>query len=208
MRGRGAAQRDMQKVANSAKLPFWIRTRKEGSANSYPRPKDFHVQSIKIFLFHYAIVEFGAVAGISYLTSLIYSQVVWSDVTPDKAYVLSALLVAASVLVVSLGARHYVAFQTQPRQRVLWNAATAVGLTFSLFLSGLFLTKVTTDYSRATFLFQLITVSTAVLSIRALTHARVGAAIANDRVEARRALIVGNVEDYPAIARQLRAFRI
>jgi lipopolysaccharide/colanic/teichoic acid biosynthesis glycosyltransferase len=122
---------------------------------------------------------------------------------PDKAYALSAVLLAVGVLVVSLSSKHYVAFQTQPRQRVLWNATTAVGLTFSFFLSGLFLTKVTTDYSRATFFLQLLTVSAAVLSIRAMTHAKVRAGIANDSIKARRAVVVGDVERHHAIATQL-----
>ncbi len=195
----------MKKIASSAKSAFGAPAQQRASSVWSPTSKDSPTKSVSTFLSHYAIVEFIAVASISFLTSLIYGQVVWSGVTPNKAYAVSAVLLAIGVLVVSLTSKHYAAFQTQPRQRVLWNAATSVGLTFSFFLSGLFLMKVTTDYSRATFLFQLITVSTAVLSIRALTHARVRAAIANDRVEARRAVIVGDAEDHAAIARQLSA---
>jgi Undecaprenyl-phosphate glucose phosphotransferase len=115
----------------------------------------------------------------------------------------AALLLAAGTLIVSLGFKHYLSFQTQPRHRVLWNSMTSVLVTFSFFLSGLFLMKLATDYSRITFLFQLVNVSIAVMTFRMIAHSRLRLAIAEERVAARRAIIIGEAGDRALIETQL-----
>jgi len=195
----------MYKIARLSESPPYIYS--AGEPIIEPPPAGFQAgagKSVSVFLVRYAVLEFFAVAIVSYLTSLIYSEVAWSDwMAGQEAYLISAILLATGVLVVSLSSKHHAAFQTQPNHRVLWNALTTVALTFSFFLSGLFLLKVATDYSRATFLFQLFTVSAAVLGARVVAHARIRAAIANGRVEARRAIIIGAGEELAAVARQL-----
>ncbi len=160
-------------------------------------------KNIRVFLVRYVILELVAIASASYLTSLIYGEAPWAGWTAGRAYVVSAFLLAAGVLSISLGLKHFAAFQLQPVHRVLWNAATAVTIAFSLFLSGLFLLKVATDYSRGTFLLQLVVVSATALGVRALAHARTRAAIANDRAEARRAIVFGSQEASESVAKSL-----
>ena len=76
--------------------------------------------------------------------------------------------------------------------RFLWTGIGAVVLAFSFFLSALFLLKVTDEYSRATYFSQLVAVSLAILGARAMGHGAIRSAISAGRVEARRAILIGN----------------
>jgi Undecaprenyl-phosphate glucose phosphotransferase len=87
---------------------------------------------------------------------------------------------------------------------VLSNGAGAVALAFSFFLATLFLLKVTDDYSRAAFLMQWTAVAVAVLAMRAMLHARVRAAIASSRIEARRAIVIGDASRGDTVLWRLR----
>jgi hypothetical protein len=135
--------------------------------------------------------EFVLVAGTAYLASAIYNRIVLLRWPPTEEYVTAALFIAAAVMAVSLGFRHFAAFQAQPRHRILWNAAGAVALAFSFFLSALFLLKGAEGYSRGTFVFQFAAVGVALLTARALLEPRLGAAIAAGRLEARRGVLIG-----------------
>jgi Undecaprenyl-phosphate glucose phosphotransferase len=128
----------------------------------------------------------------AYATSLIYYVVVLDRWPPSKAYISSAVFIAGLVLLVSLGFRHYMMLQTQPLHHFLWSGLGAVALAFSFFLSTLFLLKATDDYSRATFFVQLVAVATVVLGARAVGYAAIRSAISAGRVEARRAVLIGN----------------
>ena len=150
-----------------------------------------------------AAVEFIGTATAAYATSLIYYAVAMKSWTPSQAYSWSALLIAGLVLLVSLGFRHYVQLQTQPVHRFLWTGIGAVALAFSFFLSTLFLLKATDDYSRATFLSQFLAVALTVLGLRAIGHAAIRSAIAAGRVEARRAVLIGNRAYYANIEDRL-----
>jgi Undecaprenyl-phosphate glucose phosphotransferase len=150
-----------------------------------------------------AAAEFVAIATAAYVISLIYYLVVFQSRTPSQDYIWSALFIAGLVLLVSLGFRHYVELQTQPRHRFLWSGLGAVALAFSFFLSTLFLLRATEDYSRATFFLQLLAVAITVLGVRAFGYAAIRSAIAAGRVEARRAVLIGNRGHYAGIEARL-----
>jgi Undecaprenyl-phosphate glucose phosphotransferase len=150
-----------------------------------------------------AAAEFFAVSIAAYVTALIYFRLTLFHWPPLESYIAAALFIAALVLLVSVGFRQYTKLQTQPRDRFLWNGVGAAALAFSFFLSTLFLLKVTEDYSRATFFFQLIAVAFAVLGMRALGHSMIRSAIASGRVKARRAIIFGDPSHYLEIAGRL-----
>jgi Undecaprenyl-phosphate glucose phosphotransferase len=154
------------------------------------------------FILCIAAVEFFVVTCISYLTNLFYGEIVWSHMKGRHA-LMWAIQIAACIIFVSTICKRYFAFHAQPRHRVVSNAVIDVALTFSFFLSALFLSRVTVDYSRATFIFQLIAVSASVVVIRVVAHARMRAAIDSDRVESRRAIVIGHSEKYGLVAKQL-----
>jgi Undecaprenyl-phosphate glucose phosphotransferase len=150
------------------------------------------LENLSRFLVWTAGVEFFVVASTAYGSSVAYSLAVRHIRPAAQAYAPSALAIAALILCVSLALRHYAALRTQPLHRLLSNGIVAAALAFALFLASLFLLKITDDYSRATFFIQWIAVAAAVLAMRAMTHARVQTAIADGRIEARRAVLIGD----------------
>jgi Undecaprenyl-phosphate glucose phosphotransferase len=161
-------------------------------------------ENLSHFLVRTAAAEFLVVALTAYAASLVYSFAAARSWSTAHGYLPSALSIAALILGVSLALRHYAALQTQPLHRFLWNGLGAVALAFSFFLAILFLLKVTDEYSRATFLMQWVAVAVAVLGMRAMLHAGVQAAIASGRLEARRAVLIGDARRHEAILRRLR----
>ena len=85
----------------------------------------------------------------------------------------------------------------------MWSGLGAVGLTFSLFVSLMFLLQVSEIYSRGTFFLQLITVAISVLTLRAISHTRIQSGIAGGRIEARRTVLIGNSAHCEPISEQL-----
>jgi Undecaprenyl-phosphate glucose phosphotransferase len=157
-----------------------------------PDQKTATVENLSTLVAKLAATEFAAVAATAYATSLAYFIVVLGGWPPNEAYISSALLIAGLVLLVSLSFRHYVSIQTHPLHRFLWSGIGAVALAFSFFLSILFLLKGTDDYSRVTFFVQLAAAATAVLTVRTFGYAAICSAISAGRVEARRAVLIGN----------------
>src|SRR5215475_607258 len=150
------------------------------------------------------IQEFLAVAGSAYLASVIYHQAVLMD-WPSSFYIAADLLLAVVVGAVALGFGHYKNIQSQPWHAFLWSGFGAVALAFSFLLSALFLLKVAEPYSRATFIFQFIMVEVAVLSARAFFHSRLQSSIASGLVNARRVVLIGDLENCAEFCGRLKA---
>ena len=162
------------------------------------------IENFSVLLFWIAAGEFVTVAVTAYVTALSYSYLVLQAWPPGATYISAALYIASLILLVSLASRHYVSLQTQPLHRFLWSGIGAVALAFSFFLSTLFLLKVTEEYSRATFFIQLCAVTLAVLGLRTMGHARIQAALASGRIEARRAVLIGGAARQPKVTKRLR----
>jgi Undecaprenyl-phosphate glucose phosphotransferase len=167
-------------------------------------PKPIVARHISSILLRMVAIEFLIVAGTAYLVSVAYYRLVLLLWPPAAEYIAAAFLIAALILFVSLGFHHFASMQTQPRHRFLWNGLGAVGLAFSFFLSVMFLLKISEGYSRGTFFVQLMAVAIAVLAVRAVSHARLQAGIAAGRVEARRAVLIGDAIHYRAVIDRLK----
>jgi Undecaprenyl-phosphate glucose phosphotransferase len=165
--------------------------------------KSIRLENLTVLVAKVAFAEFLAVSAAAYTTSLLYFLVVFQGLPPTAAYGSAALFIASLILLVSLGFRHYVMLQTQPRHRFLWSGFGAVALAFSFFLSTLFLLRATENYSRATFFIQLVAVAAAVLGVRAIGYSAIRTAIASGRVQARRIVLIGNKANYAVIKDQL-----
>lgn len=137
-------------------------------------------------------LEFLAVGLSAYAASFAYHYVASSSSPPTYHYVTAAIFIAAMVLVFSISFRHFEVLQTQPRHRFLWSGIGAVGLAFSLFLSTMFLLKISEDYSRGSFVFQVLTVGIAVLTTRAVAYSWLQTAIAKGLLAARRVVLIGD----------------
>jgi len=151
------------------------------------------------------IQEFIVVAGSASLASIIYHEAVLMEWPSAHRYVAAALLLAALVESIALGFGHYKNSQSQARHAFLWSGFGAVALAFSFLLSTLFLLKIAEPYSRATFVFQFVTVLVAVLSTRAFFYSQLQSSIAAGLVNAQRVVLIGDLDNCAKISARLKA---
>ena len=144
------------------------------------------------FLVKLGIGEFLLVGTAAYLGSVVYHRLLLLDWPDLQKYVPAAVLLAILVSLGSLEFRHFATIQVQLRHQFLWNVVGAVTLAFSFFLSIIFLLKTEDAYSRGSFLFQLATVGTVVLAMRATAHSRLRSVIAAGRIDPRRVVLIGD----------------
>jgi Undecaprenyl-phosphate glucose phosphotransferase len=149
-------------------------------------------------------IEFLAVAAACYLASVVYFELFLSEWPSTVQYVASAFFIAGLVLIASFAFKHYAGIQAQPRDRFMWSGLGVVVLAFSLFLSLLFVFKIADWYSRGTFFFQFFGAATAVLIVRTMIYSYLHRAITSGLVEARRALLIGDIEDCRGVLNNLR----
>src|SRR6266436_2954930 len=154
------------------------------------------------------ICEFFVVAGAAYLASVIYHEAVMGELQSSHLYIAANLSLAATVELIALGFGHYKNCQSQSRHAFLFSGFGAVALAFSFLLSALFLLKITELYSRATFVFQFVTVEFAVLAARAFFYSRLQSSIATGLVNARRVVLIGDATDRAEFAGRLKATAI
>ena len=139
-----------------------------------------------------AAIEFFAVASAAYLASIVYHYVSSQTLPAPGQYVPAAIFLATIILVFSVGFHHFEAIQTKPRHALLWGGIGAVGLSFSVFLTTLFLAKVSEEYSRGSFVTQVVCVALAVVATRAIAYSWLQAAIAESVLAARRVVLIGD----------------
>ena len=150
------------------------------------------------------VLEFSIIAAICFLTSTVYFYAVLTVTPPTLEYLSAALLNALLIVLLSLGFKQYVAIQAQPRDRFMLSGLGAVALGFSLFLSCLFLFKIGDWYSRGTFFSQFLGVAAAMLFVRGRIHKHVRRAVQSGLIEARKAVLVGDVKSNDHIVRRLQ----
>ena len=138
-------------------------------------------------------MEFLAVASAAFIASLAYHNAVGLASHPVPQYIFAAVFIAALVSLVSVGFQHFTAIRMRPLHVVLWSGIGAVGLAFSLLLSAIFLLKIAEDYSRGTFILQVICVGIAVTAVRAISYSWLRSAIASGAIEARHVVLIGDV---------------
>ena len=149
-------------------------------------------------------MEFLAVTGICFLTSVVYFRTMLTGWPPVSDYLGASALIALLVAVSALGFKQYSAIQERSRDRFMWSGLGAAALAFSLFLSVLFLFKIAEWYSRGTFFAQFFGVSIVMLAARASVHGHVRHAIQSGSVAARRAVLVGDADSNDEILSKLK----
>jgi Undecaprenyl-phosphate glucose phosphotransferase len=153
----------------------------------------------------FVAIEFLAVAASAYLASLIYYRIFFDSWFAPLQYVTAALYIATLNLIISISFRNHLAILRQPRHVFLWSGIGAIGLSFSIFVSTIFLLKIAGDYSRGSFVFQVIGVSTAILIARAILYSWLHSMVAAGLVEARRVVLIGNEIHCSQFANRLKA---
>lgn len=136
-------------------------------------------------------VEFFGVALAAYLASTSYEYTVYGPFE-QAAHVYPALALATLVVGVSFALHQFAAIQRQPLHVLLWNGMGAVALSFSFFLSMIFLLKITEQYSRAAFIFQIVAVSFSVCAVRTGFYFWLHSSIRSGLIEARKIVLIGD----------------
>ena len=152
----------------------------------------------------YAAIEFFAVACTAYVTGFLYHGVYLYIWHTDPRYIFAALFIATLVTLVSLGLRSFISIRRQPRHVFLWRGIGAVVLAFSLFLSTIFVTKIAEEYSRVTFILQIVGVGITVACMRVVFYGWLQSAIAMNQIEARRVALIGDTSHCSIFANRLK----
>ncbi len=120
-------------------------------------------------------------------------------------YISESIFIATILTIVSLGFRHFEMTQRQQLHLLLWSGTGTVALAFTFFLSSIFLLKISTDYSRGAFIFQIVSVSIAICIDRAFLVLWFRTAIAQGQIETSRAVLIGDEHRCAKIVNELRA---
>lgn len=166
------------------------------------------VDRLSIWIAKVAVAEFVVVGASSYLTSAVYHAIAVPEWLSSSRYVIASIVIAALYSCASLAFRDYRKLQEQRYQPFILAGLKSGAFALAFFLSALFLLKIAEDYSRGTFLFQIMGISAAVLAIRSLTFYRMQAAIASGRLEGRRALLIGDPGYHAAFSLRLKTFGV
>jgi len=142
----------------------------------------------------YSIIEYLAVAASALAAHILYHFFVLRslDWVAVQTYSLSAVTLATLVLFFSLGFHNFSAIRRQARHVFFWRGLGAVALSFSAFLTILVFIHAAEGYSRGTLMFQVVTVGLTVVTLRTLFYSWLQSAIASNRIEARRIVLIGD----------------
>jgi len=154
---------------------------------------------------YWVAIEFLTIAASTYLASILYHDASFGALPSPKAYAVAALYIAASFTIASLGFRHFGMAQRQQLHMLLWSGVGAVALAFVIFLATIFLLKMSVDYSRGALIFQIIGASIAICICRTLLHLWLRSAFATGKIEARRAILIGDTDYHSQIADELKS---
>lgn len=164
------------------------------------------MKSLSFFLLGATVLEFILTSGAAYLAVLSYHLMLGipSTAVEQSKYFGSALFLSTAIQIASMALRQHTAYQTRSLYIVLGTAFGTVAIAFSFLLSAMFLLKLTDEYSRGSFVFQLLGVSLIVLTGRAVLFFRLKSAVAAGIIEARRVALIGEASRCTDIARRLK----
>jgi Undecaprenyl-phosphate glucose phosphotransferase len=163
---------------------------------------------ISVWIVKAAIVEFIVVGASSYLTSAIYHAITVPEWLSSSRYIVASIVIAALYLCASLAFRDFRKLQQQRYQQFLLTGLKSVAFALAFLLSAMFLLKIAEDYSRGTFLLQIMGICVSVLAIRSLTFVSMQKAIASGRLEGRRAILIGDPGYHAPFSLRLKTFGV
>lgn len=151
-------------------------------------------------------IEFLVAAAATYFGSIFYHYVSLGGLPEFPVmYIMQSVFIAAVLSIVSLALRHFEMVQRQQKHAFLWSGIGTVALAFAFFLSAVFLLKISTDYSRGAFIFQIITVGIAICVDRAFLLLWFSTAIVSGNIETSRAVLIGDGRHSSKIISELSA---
>jgi Undecaprenyl-phosphate glucose phosphotransferase len=168
----------------------------------------FGMDRLSAWIFKVSVVEFIVVGFSSYLTSAIYHSLIVPEWLSSSRYVIASIAIAALYSCASLAFKDFRRLQEQRYQQFLLTGLKSVAFALAFFLSAMFLLKIAEDYSRGTFLFQIVGICASVLAVRSMTFVRMQSAIRSGRLEGRRAVLIGDPTYYTQFSARLKTFGV
>jgi Undecaprenyl-phosphate glucose phosphotransferase len=169
-----------------------------------PQLKSTGARRLPAILAYISAIEFLIVAISAYLGSTFYHYSLFGTLPDLKQYSGAALFVAVTFTAISLGFRHFAVAERQQLYILLWNGVGAVVLSFVVFLATIFLLKISEEYSRGAFIFEIVSVSIAICIFRTFSLLWLRAAIASGVIESRRAILIGDMSCHSTIIDELK----
>jgi Undecaprenyl-phosphate glucose phosphotransferase len=194
----------MSTVSDQLRVPRAVGRTAADSIDAWPLnpPKATKLTAV----FGYMLtIEFLVAAAATYFGSILYHYVSFGTVPPPNKYISEGIFIATMLTVISLGFRHFEMAQRQQLHMLLWSGTGTVALAFAFFLSTIFLLKISTDYSRGAFIFQIISVSITICTDRAFLLLWFRTAIVSGNIETSRAILIGDEHCCSKIIDDLRA---
>jgi Undecaprenyl-phosphate glucose phosphotransferase len=170
-----------------------------------PQLRQTHLTRLSAVFRVQLVCEFLVVAASTYVAGIIYHKISFGLSLPLQEYTNEALFIALLFTIISLGFRHFSMAQRQQLHLHLWSGIGAVALAFTGFLTAIFLLKMSKDFSRGAFIFQVIGVSTTICISRAFSNLWLRSAFASGRIEARRAILIGDPAYHSRVANELNS---
>ena len=149
---------------------------------------------LSVVLGQVAAFEFMTVAASTYFASALYHYFTYGILSYKGEYVGAALFIGALFTAMSLGFRHFEMARKRQLHLLLWSGIGAVILAFAIFLSTIFLLKISSDYSRGAFIVEIVGVGISVCVFRAVLFVWLQSAVASGVIEARRAILIGDID--------------
>jgi len=184
----------MSTVRNESPVPrSGVRTAADSSIDERPLSPPKATKLTAVFGYMLTI-EFLMAAVTTYFASAIYHYALIGELPTSIRfiYISESIFIATILTIVSLGFRHFEMTQRQQLHMLLWSGTGTVALAFAVFLSMIFLLKISTDYSRGAFIFQIVIVSIAICIDRAVMVLWFRTAIVNGNIETSRAILIGD----------------
>jgi Undecaprenyl-phosphate glucose phosphotransferase len=192
---------------NSPTHPISIEFAAPALGDSQRRPGP-GIDRLSLWILKAAVAEMAAVGLTCYGASAIYHAIAFPEWPTALRYGIAALLIALAHGGMALAFLDFKRLRQQRYQSFLLAGLRSVAFAMAFFLSALFLLKLAEDYSRATFVIQVIGVSAAVLATRSLSFVRMRRAIGSGWLAGRRAIVIGDVRHRTAFGDRLQGFGI
>ena len=137
------------------------------------------------------LVEFLAIATTAFLMAVSYHLFAHPEHLSLGRYASAAAFIGAAETLIAAFLGQFSDVPKRRHNRFIWSGAASIGLAFLLLMSGLFIFKLSDQYSRVTLVLQLLACWGMIFAIRSLTYAKFHSAIATGMIRGRRIVLVG-----------------
>jgi Undecaprenyl-phosphate glucose phosphotransferase len=174
------------------------------AGNAPPRHDHFNPPGLAAALTTIGLIEFLAVSTTAFMVAVGYYLFTHPEHLRLARCAGAAAFIGATEILIAAALGQFAHVQKQRRNRFIWSGSASIGLTFLLLMSGLFVFKLSDQYSRATLFLQLFACWGTAFAVRSVSYARFHSAVASGMIRGRRILLVGSLDHRDDYIRRLK----